>query len=482
MIATYVDVNEFTVTTDRTAEFINGRRIKADCGVNGIKYCTVLSSAFGAVTTVITKESELTVNLTTVLYGIVEPKESGSLPDHCHDGSEGSGGSALGTSGDVTFAQSIIVDEIRSDKAGGLRLGGYDVDYTDIDFTDPAWTEEDPNTRITVAADKVSWAALTKNENAWVVYDFTAGYFDGDFRHELEVKQTAADNGGWIFFWALTNIVDDMKGIDDASGDFIGLGIEDAAGSPKIELRECDGGSTYASALTGLTEGTLYYITVVRDENIGTHGTVYCYIYSDSGRTILLGKLEIALHSSKKDYRYLYACNTWNSGAAAAHTGYCENLRLSTDPFGVEKGIYVHDSGIVDTHMQSGCRVRLNGDQQLVAGNYHRLELDTEDYDIQNEWNSTTYRDTVIENGMYSVCATVYFIDTAVGDFMRLLIYINGASVAKAYEAIDSNGSVVLSMAFDLDVNDYIEIYVRDDATAAKAYAGHSLVSINKIA
>ena len=91
MDATYVDVNEFTVATDRTAEFITGRRIKANCGVNGIKYCTVLSSAFGATTAVITKESELTANLVTVLYGIVEPRESGSLPDHTHEGTEGSG-------------------------------------------------------------------------------------------------------------------------------------------------------------------------------------------------------------------------------------------------------------------------------------------------------------------------------------------------------------------------------------------------------
>ena len=54
MNATYVDVNEFTVVGDRTAEFITGRRIKADCGVDGIKYCTVSSSAFGATTAVIT--------------------------------------------------------------------------------------------------------------------------------------------------------------------------------------------------------------------------------------------------------------------------------------------------------------------------------------------------------------------------------------------------------------------------------------------
>lgn len=93
MDATYVAGNEFTVATDRTAEFVAGRRIKADCGEDGIEYCTVLSSSYGDPnTTIITKESELTANLDTVLYGIVEPRESGSLPDHYHTETEGDGG------------------------------------------------------------------------------------------------------------------------------------------------------------------------------------------------------------------------------------------------------------------------------------------------------------------------------------------------------------------------------------------------------
>jgi len=93
MQATYVAANEFTVSTDRTVEFISGRRIKADCAGDGIKYCTVQSSNYSDPnTTVIIKESELTSNLTTVLYGIVEPRLSGSLPDHQHTRLEGSGG------------------------------------------------------------------------------------------------------------------------------------------------------------------------------------------------------------------------------------------------------------------------------------------------------------------------------------------------------------------------------------------------------
>ena len=102
MDATYLNSNEFRVSGGRTDEFVVDRRLKMDCGVDGTKYCTVYSSTVsGSYTLVTTKESELTSNLSSVLYGIVQPGISGSLPDHSHDGSEGSGG--LITAGSSTF-------------------------------------------------------------------------------------------------------------------------------------------------------------------------------------------------------------------------------------------------------------------------------------------------------------------------------------------------------------------------------------------
>ena len=92
MQATYVSANSFTVVGDRTSEFTEGRRLKADMGIDGIGYLTVASSSFAANTTVVTKESQLTANLTEVLYGVVQPGVTGSLPDHTHGSDEGDGG------------------------------------------------------------------------------------------------------------------------------------------------------------------------------------------------------------------------------------------------------------------------------------------------------------------------------------------------------------------------------------------------------
>jgi hypothetical protein len=93
MQVTYVATNQFNVSGDKTGEFQPGRRIKADCGVDGIKYSTVQSSSYSSpFTTVTIAESVLTATLTDVLYGIINVGEEGSFPEHIHSSSEGQGG------------------------------------------------------------------------------------------------------------------------------------------------------------------------------------------------------------------------------------------------------------------------------------------------------------------------------------------------------------------------------------------------------
>ena len=92
MQAIYVSANQFRIGTDKTSEFLAGRRIRANCG-GSYKYSTVQSSIYSDPDTIVTiEESILTSNLTEVHYGIVNIGEQGSFPKHSHDGNEGTGG------------------------------------------------------------------------------------------------------------------------------------------------------------------------------------------------------------------------------------------------------------------------------------------------------------------------------------------------------------------------------------------------------
>ena len=74
MDATFLGTNTFSVVGNRTAEFVVGRRIKADCVIDGNVYASVASSSYvDPNTIVVIDETGLTSNLITVLYGVVEP-------------------------------------------------------------------------------------------------------------------------------------------------------------------------------------------------------------------------------------------------------------------------------------------------------------------------------------------------------------------------------------------------------------------------
>ena len=85
--ATYVDGSTFTVSGDKTGEFVQDRRVKANCETDGDKYSSVKSSSYDGgsdATTVSLEDSVLTSNLVEVWFGMVAPGSTGSLPLHTH--------------------------------------------------------------------------------------------------------------------------------------------------------------------------------------------------------------------------------------------------------------------------------------------------------------------------------------------------------------------------------------------------------------
>ncbi len=194
------------------------------------------------------------------------------------------------------------------------------------DFT--TYTEVDPNTRITITSSKVTWAGLTRNEDAYTYNNKGVDYFAGNFEIQFTVEITALVASNRIHLFSLANLVDDAKGIRDASGDLLGVTFETGSTSiARIRHIETDGGSDFTDG-GGLivTANTIYYITFRRDESVGTYGTRYLDIYSDVDRTTSLHSDSRALNTSKKDFRYIYAPQTWNGSSPEACSGYVENL------------------------------------------------------------------------------------------------------------------------------------------------------------
>ncbi len=200
----------------------------------------------------------------------------------------------------------------------------------------------DPNSRITVASTRVTWAAIERNETAHASFDEGVTFFDSSFVHLLTVSATAIGNGMASFHWAVANDIDTFKAIQDASGSYLYFAFQGLSTTISLTINEMDAGTSYGdsfAAARSTIEGTIYYLKIVRDETVGTFGTLYCYIYSDAARTTLVDTLSVALHTSKKDFRYIYAFQGYGVAAdTATASGYSENLDIGATGGGAGQG------------------------------------------------------------------------------------------------------------------------------------------------
>ncbi len=229
---------------------------------------------------------------------------------------------------EVKWDKNIDIKTIK--KAGrGIKISDPVENFED-------YTEVDPNSRITVTATRCTFTALTPAEEAWVYLDKGVDHFDGDFEHLLTVKETAhnvTNNYVTVGVWGLANTIASVWDIASASGSCLAVWHYNNIGNDyRLYLVEIYEGVFAGDAYGDAVEGTVYYTKIKRDEAVGTYGTLYQYIYSDAARTNLLDTTSIALHTSKKDYRYIYGIQASDRDGTVSLSGYCENLDLQEIP------------------------------------------------------------------------------------------------------------------------------------------------------
>jgi len=220
-----------------------------------------------------------------------------------------------------TKATSPLLDELKALDLDNLPES-FGADPTE-DLT--TYTEVDPNTELTITTDKVDAYQGNNDETVIVYYDKGASHFDGNFEHLFKFLMDAG-NYGRIRFWNLSNMIGEYQAHVDASEDLLGLWMYySAAYGADIYLNELDGGAGYTDNPSpyAYSLDTVYYFEVERDEDVGTYGTLYAYsctsnYYDDGGN--LIETMSIALHTSKKDYEYIYPYMNWNR--TAPYKGY----------------------------------------------------------------------------------------------------------------------------------------------------------------
>jgi len=136
LVATFVDLDTFTVVGDYTADFVVNRKVMCNCGVDGYKYCVVSASAYVDPNTTVdlTADSDdLTANLTLVDWSVVKPGATGNIPLHAHTDEDSGGDLSVGAGAGITMADDTWIgigaalERIVFDAAGDVCVMGADV-------------------------------------------------------------------------------------------------------------------------------------------------------------------------------------------------------------------------------------------------------------------------------------------------------------------------------------------------------------------
>lgn len=180
------------------------------------------------------------------------------------------------------------------------------------------YTEVDPLNRFTITSHNIDVFNLSKSEDAYVYFDKGVDHFDGDYEHlEDAIIHNTTSHRSECGLWGLSNVVDDRNTLR-STYDVHSLSAFYETPDIFFSLTEGVSGSSYTDSFLSGSFETAYYFKIIRDESIGTYGTLYCYIYDDAERTSLVDTLSLALHE-KRDFRYVYAVSSYNTGGTTRH-------------------------------------------------------------------------------------------------------------------------------------------------------------------
>jgi hypothetical protein len=121
--------------------------------------------------------------------------------------------------------------------------------------------------------------------------------------------------------------------------------------------------------------------------------------------------------------------------------------------------------------MATAVSAYMSGNQAVLAGAAEKVELDTEDFDVDGEFNVTTHRFTATVAGKYHMCFQVKFAVAAADDTLVVELRKNGLGGTSAMmhltrdSADASNQTLGGSKTLDLAVNDYIELWAENDTS-----------------
>jgi hypothetical protein len=211
MYAEYLSSNSFRVLDDETSEFIKDRRVKLNCGVDGIIIASVVSSVYDLTHTVVVIDEEgITSNLVSVLYSVVKPGQEGNIPSHSHSSDEGEGGeldipmTLVGLTDTPNTYSGTYGRYLVSTGSGTVFKDMLELSTTFLDLDD---------TPITYSGTEGSYLQSTGSGTVWATISGGSGGGTSDVQTFLDLDDTPTTYSGGQYLRTTTSGIQAIDGI-----------------------------------------------------------------------------------------------------------------------------------------------------------------------------------------------------------------------------------------------------------------------------
>ena len=168
-------------------------------------------------------------------------------------------------------------------------------------------------------------------------------------------------------------------------------------------------------------------------------------------------------------------CNDIYTSSGTVHIGVTE---LSSN--GAE--LLVDGQPVAGTGIQSGCYATLTGNQSVGADSTEQIEFDTTNYDLNNEFNTSTYRFTAKQAGYYLISLHhVYSDGIPLDDYYQAFINKNGSLLWRTkFPPGDQRTQTGLDITGieHLEVDDYITADTQHTNVAARNLSSETALFI----
>lgn len=119
----------------------------------------------------------------------------------------------------------------------------------------------------------------------------------------------------------------------------------------------------------------------------------------------------------------------------------------------------------------SRCLVHLTADNGIAASTYQKLQFDNVEYDENDEFDDVTNdRFTAKEKGKYLVTCNIQWKSWEAGKEAKFDLRLSGATKGRVHrwELGTDEWTQLMVRVYELDVDDYIEIWLWHDNASAK--------------